>query len=130
MARYKERGRPRDYIAQGAEWPEGPLKPTAPIEAHLARGIAIKTKRYIEDRFPKSKDIPDYRIAGKVEISPQTLSNLLNGNTWPDLSTIARLERYLRRRLWGREHRDTPRPTGDPDTVNSSPPIEPPTGDT
>ena len=111
MARHKQRDRPRDYIAQGGKWPDGDLTPNAPIEAHVAQGIVIRATKYIEDRFPKHKKTPAYKIAAKFNISPQTLSNLLNGDTWPDLPTIAKMERYLRRRLWGREHRDAPKPT-------------------
>ena len=111
MVRQKERDRPRDYIAKGHKWPDGALKPDAPIEAHLAKGIVTRANKYIADRFHKNQKTPNYKIAAKFNIAPQTLANILDGNTWPDLATIAKMERYLRRQLWGREHRDAPKPT-------------------
>ena len=44
-------------------------------------------------------------IAKKAGLSPQTVLNILNGKTWPDLRTIAKLEIALNTRLWGNEHR-------------------------
>ena len=41
-------------------------------------------------------------------LSPQTLVNILHGETWPDLLTIARLEESLGAKLWGNEHRKGP----------------------
>ena len=37
--------------------------------------------------------------------APKQSSNILNGTTWPDLRTIAKLETALNASLWGNEHR-------------------------
>ena len=48
---------------------------------------------------------PSSVIAVLDGLSPQTILNIRNGKSWPDLRTIARLESVLRTRLWGMEHR-------------------------
>ena len=35
-----------------------------------------------------------------MQISEATVESLLNGSSWPDPPTIARVERNLRRRFW------------------------------
>ena len=40
------------------------------------------------------------RAADKMQISEATVESLLNGSSWPDPPTIARVERNLRRRFW------------------------------
>ena len=86
------------YIATG-KWPEGTLKPKAPAEAHLARGIAIRFLRYRDAHGASISEIA--RITG---LGHQTLYDLRNGESWPHLITVARLETHFNRRLWGSEH--------------------------
>ena len=52
------------------------------------------------------KDV--YKIAARRGLTPQTIYNVLGGKTWPDLTTIARLEIHFRVRLWGNHHRKKP----------------------
>ena len=40
------------------------------------------------------------RRPDQMQISEATVESLLNGSSWPDLPTIARVERNLRRRFW------------------------------
>ena len=105
MARRQDLKRPREYVQDGAEWPEGPLVADAPPEARLAQGIALKIKNYSEGKGPHGNPLPPYKIAQRVDIAPQTLYNLLDGETWGGFVTIARLEIFFDRRLWGNEHR-------------------------
>ena len=91
---------PRDYLAEDASWPDGRLVANAPREAFLARAVAR--------RLRKAKDRDNYSVRGvasAADISPQAVLNLLNGTTWGDLPTIARIEAALDTDLWGREHR-------------------------
>ena len=39
-----------------------------------------------------------------MQISEATVESLLNGSSWPDLPTIARVERNLRLRFWASQH--------------------------
>ena len=101
MGRNKNLKKPCDYVQPGATWPKGPLA-DAPPEAYLVRQIAQKLK----ERNAR-KDV--YKIAALRGLTPQTIYNVLDGKTWPDLTTIARLEIHFRVRLWGNHHRKIPK---------------------
>ena len=95
------RKHPVTYIVKGGAFPEGPYLWETPSEVYLAAGLA----RRLKDKI--GKESIRY-VAKKAQLSPQTLVNILHGNTWPDLLTIARLEEALGTRLWGSEHRKRP----------------------
>ena len=44
-------------------------------------------------------------VAEAAGIAPATVTNILNGKSWCDIDTLARLERALGAKLWGNEHR-------------------------
>lgn len=88
---------PRDYLAEGGSWPEGPLVKDAPAEVLLAQGVSRRL-RAAEWGYIR-------RIAREAGISPQAVFNIRDGASWGDLPTIARLEIVLDTNLWGREHR-------------------------
>lgn len=44
------------------------------------------------------------RAADALEVSEATVEGLLNGSTWPDLATIARIKRTHRVMLWPHQH--------------------------
>ena len=90
------RPKPADYAAAGT-WPDGPLDPDAPPEARLAQGVAQR----LEDRL---KNMTVYRAAQRSDLNAQTIHNILEGRTWPNLRTLARLEASLNACLWGSEH--------------------------
>ena len=69
-----------------------------PPEAFLAAALAGRLGT-------KSVDESIRYVAKKADLSPQTILNILNGKTWPDLRTIAKLENAFNSRLWGYEHR-------------------------
>lgn len=89
---------PRDYLADGQTWPYGRLVGHAPPPARLAQGLSRRLHAAKADESVRS-------VAGAAEVSPQAVLNLLNGTTWGDLPTIARIEAALHTNLWGREHR-------------------------
>lgn len=91
---------PRDYTAPGEQWPQGALAADAPKEARLAQGIAKTALRHIH----RCDTTPD-AVAHKQQIAVETLHDLINGHTWPDFITVARLEIHFNRRLWGHEHK-------------------------
>ena len=96
------RKHPVTYLAQIGTFPQGPYrKGNAVEEVYLAAGLARRLKE-------KMKGESIRYIAKKADLSPQTLVNILHGNTWPDLLTIARLENALEGKLWGNEHRKRP----------------------
>lgn len=91
---------PRDHMAKGEQWPDGDLDPDAPKEARLARGIATAIRRQINNKNTS----PD-AVAAKRRIDPDALQDLLDGKSWPDFITVARLEIHFKCRLWGHEHK-------------------------
>ena len=100
---------PCEYMVNGTKgnkWPTGPLKDNAPAEALLAQGIAKRILKAIETHEKKQrKKVSKREIADKAGIGHQTLCNFLNGDTWPDIVTIARLEMLFDQQLFGIEHR-------------------------
>ena len=100
---------PRTYVdngEKGNKWPRGPLKDNAPAEALLAQGIATRILDAVEKlEKKKRKKVSKREIADAAGIGHQTLYNFLNGDTWPDIVTIARLEMLFDQRLFGNEHR-------------------------
>ena len=95
---------PHSYLADGAQWPTGRLRPNSPPEALLAHAISGRPLDALKGRTARE-------IGELAGLSHQTVINVLNGNTWWDAITIARLERALKTELWGEEHRKprTPR---------------------
>ena len=91
---------------KGNKWPNGPLEDNVPAEVLLAKGIASRTLKAIETyEKKKRKKVPKREIAAEAGVGHQTLYNFLNGNTWPDIVTIARLEMLFNQQLFGIEHR-------------------------
>ena len=105
------RQRPVTYLAEGSAYPDGPFRWGTPWEVFLAAALAARLKDSIGDE--------SIRYIGKISgLHPQTILNILNGKTWPDLRTIARLERSLRTRLWGTEHRSRNYPISPNDHID------------
>ena len=96
---------PRDYLKSGGkDWPDGELEipgdPEAAVPAvvHFVRYFAQRLKAALDDTG-KSR----YRVAKEAGIHPTTVTNIIVGKHWPNLTTIYRLEVALERRLWYNE---------------------------
>ena len=94
------RQQPTAFLAKKSLFPDGPFRLGTPAEVYLAAALATRLKNKIGNESIRY-------IAKKAQLSPQTILNILNGKTWPDLRTIAKLEIALNTRLWGNEHRKT-----------------------
>ena len=92
--------RPNCYVAAGGSWPDGPLTTDAPPEAVLAQELSEKFRGIHEARH----DSDTSRAANTLEVSEATVEGLLNGSAWPDLATIARIERNHQVALWPQRH--------------------------
>lgn len=103
---------PCDYVDA---WPGGAVHSDAPPEFYLVRDIVKRLKEAMED---KNKSIS--ALARDAGTTRQTIYNLLEGKAWPELSTIAWLERALGRRIWGSAHKNSPEPV-EPPTPDESP---------
>ena len=109
--------RPRDYLAPGATWPDGPLRAGAPPEAVLVLSMSKKFRDAYEvrkvPRRPGQRRRPsEHSLQGLAEragLSKTTVHNFLKGKTWPDTLTVDRLERVFGVRLWNWEHWPPPK---------------------
>ena len=62
---------------------------------HFVRYFAQRLKEALEETG-KSR----YKVAKDAGIHPSTITNIINGKHWPNLTTIYRLEVALEHRLW------------------------------
>ena len=65
--------------------------------------LAQRISKEFRDTF-EARNLTVGQAADKASISEAAVRNLLNGDTWFDLPTIARVERKFRRRLWIGQH--------------------------
>jgi len=75
-------------------WPE--MASADPI-AEIARQFALNLRDAIGADTVRS-------VATRTSVGHPTVLNILAGRVWPDLATIAKLERGLQVRLWPTEH--------------------------
>ncbi len=81
------------------------MQTEAPPSAALAHGIASRLRTTLDrNRTDGLKPDSARQAAAAANLSPNTVANVLNGAVWPDIDTIARLERILGTSLWGSEH--------------------------
>ncbi len=76
--------------ASSPDWPEAPCDDPA---AEIARRLAARLRSALDGQ--------SLRAAKAVTgVDHTTIAAILNGTTWPDLATIARLEAGLHTDLW------------------------------
>ena len=101
MARRRSlESQPSAYLAPGETWPEGELADNAPNEARFAKKLAMRLKKGCGGEGAPTI----YAIAKRAGVNPQTITNLLNGNTWGELPTIFRIEAAVEYELWTHDH--------------------------
>ena len=83
---------PSDWLETGT-WPDGTFAADAPVEVAHAVAIALALTAALEDRN-KSE------VAAAAQIERSTLYDILNGRTWADTLTLAKLEAHLQTSLW------------------------------
>ncbi|WP_425556896.1 helix-turn-helix domain-containing protein [Frondihabitans cladoniiphilus] len=71
-------------------WPD---MPSEDPYGEVARQFVLRLEKALGDEGPR-------RVAARAGIGRTTLYNVLSGRTWPDLATIARLEKALGTDLW------------------------------
>lgn len=81
---------PRDHLVDG-EWPHGHIE--GPWAAHVVANVARTLELVLADRTLRS-------VADGAGVPASTLWALLHGHTWPQVTTIARLEEHLGTSLW------------------------------
>jgi hypothetical protein len=86
------RSRPVDYLISGT-WPDGELHRDAPIEAVYAQRISQHLVEALAGRSVIA-------IAREANLNRSTVQDLLAGRSCGQVSTVARLEQVLGRKLW------------------------------
>lgn len=86
---------PREWIVEGT-WPTGTFDAEAPDAVAHAVAVALALESALAGRN-KSE------VAEAADIRRSTLYDLLAGNTWADMATLAKLETSLQTGLWPRE---------------------------
>lgn len=99
---------PRAFVLSGA-WPDAALADHhgARVAQALARRLAVA----MDDRGLSAN-----RLAAAADVNRQTIANVLAGSGWPDLLTVANLEKALDMDLWPGRLPD--------DEISSSPGLE------
>lgn len=92
--------RPRDFVCSG-EWPHAVL-----ADHHAAVVAQLVAQRLAEAMA--GRGMSANRLARLSGVNRQTVANVLAGMVWPDLMTIANLEKHLGRRLWPEESGSPP----------------------
>ncbi|XVQ11150.1 helix-turn-helix domain-containing protein [Spirillospora sp. CA-255316] len=93
MVRGDSRARcPRDFAEVG-EWPH------AVLADHHAAAVAQFVARRLAQGMA-NQAVSANRLARASGVNRQTIANVLAGTVWPDLMTVANLEKHLGWRLW------------------------------
>jgi hypothetical protein len=99
--RSREYGTPKSWVTAGGQWPDGPFRSDAPAIVGYARDIALALGEATAGRNKAE-------LCTAAGIERSTLYDLLGGNTWADLITLAKLEGVLGRTLWPATQPDLP----------------------
>ena len=91
---------PIDYLAKGQKWPAGRLIKSAPEAARFVQKVVQQLNKMCGGKGQPTV----YALAKKADVNPQTITNLMNGKTWGDVTILYKLEAALERELWTHEH--------------------------
>lgn len=80
---------PSTFTVSGT-WPDGALAADAPIGAHYGRHVAQILKREMDQRGLSQRGLAE--LSG---VHHNTVGRVLRGDVYPDLATLARLEKAL-----------------------------------
>ena len=101
----RDRESPKHWVR--GLWPNSPTwKKGTPPSAKLARGVAVRLRDALDYDDRRAPGRTSARKAAEAAgLSTATVTSIIDGKSWPDIDTVARLERALDITLWGDEHR-------------------------
>lgn len=96
-------------FALGDKFPKGPFQPDTPVYALAAALFAVNLSAYMDGTLRIYGKDPEefvidstvYSLAKKAEVGRAILSRILKGSSYPDMTTVAKLEAYCSADLWG-----------------------------
>jgi DNA-binding phage protein len=92
---------PSSWVAAGGEWPRGPFRDEAPPYATVTAAVVQSYQAVVGTRSLRS-------VARAAGIDATSLGRMLNGETVPDVHTVAVLEGALDTELWPRYSQRSP----------------------
>ena len=105
VPRQRARKEPNRWVEDG-RWPHARISKGAPPSTELVQGIAHRLSEALKYKSKHDPGRVTAREAAEAAgVSPATITNIINGITWPDADSIARLEKAFDIDLWGDEHR-------------------------
>ena len=133
-ARGKPRLRPKDWLEPGEAWiteeqeeitrarqrflaerktfKPGALQEDARPEVHLVQSISLRLRRGVQDKELERREQGTdkmmwsfRRLARETGLSTRTLSDLKDGESWPEVRTVAVIEMVLDTMIWDINHR-------------------------
>lgn len=96
MVRDGSRARPPCDFVRSGEWSR------AVLADHHAAAVAQMVAQRLAEAMA-GRGMSANRLARLSGVNRQTVANVLAGTVWPDLMTIANLEKHLGWRLWPTE---------------------------
>jgi hypothetical protein len=90
-------GPPREFVAPGGDWPDGPFLSGTPQEIVYAAHLAARLRELVGEQTVVA-------LAHSVGVTRSALHGILNGSRWPDAVTIARIELGTQQPLWPVRH--------------------------
>ena len=85
-------GPPSGFLASGS-WPDGRLRKDAPVAARYAQHISQRLMAAANESTISG-------LARSADVARSTVRDIIYGNTWPDVVSLAKLEEALRLKLW------------------------------
>ncbi|ONK13077.1 helix-turn-helix transcriptional regulator [Streptomyces sp. MP131-18] len=82
--------KPRSYVIEG-QWPYAVLDEEAPVAAHYGQEVALRVAEAM-----KLRGLTQEALARRADLGQVTISRVLQGEVYPDLVTLAKLEQALR----------------------------------
>lgn len=88
-SRRKLRARPVDYVE--GRWPDGPVRQPASPAEQAELYVAEQVVRIVRDIIARRqrRGLRRSQLASLTGLRPNTISDLENGQTWPDIHTLA-----------------------------------------
>lgn len=88
-------GPPAGYVADAGSWPGGPFVEDVPIAVVVAAHISARLREAIDESGQSMT-----QVAAGLQVARTTVYDILNGTTFPDITSVAGAERYFGRQLW------------------------------
>jgi len=88
-------GTPRSYVTAKGTWPDGPFRKDTPRAVYYAADIAKRLKAALE---ASGESVT--AVAAALQVARSTIYDVIKGETFADVRTLALAEAHFGVRLW------------------------------